>query len=543
MLPSIKVEDKRWTRFVIILAIALTTLPYFIGLTAAGSEWKFSGFLFGVTDGNSYLAKMFRGYAGEWLFRTPYTAVEQGGILAFLPYLILGKLTSPPAQHLQLVVLYHIFRILGLIFVIGITERFLERFLRNKMIKRWALMMIIFGGGLGWIPVLVGRLDWLEWIPLSFYSPESFGFLAGFGIPHLTFSRGLLFLGLLKIMEGRGARSGAETGIFWLLMALFQPLNMAVAWLVTGGYGVSLLLLEWLPVRKPFEAQKFSTKKQLLSILWALGITLPVMVYYGLIYQTGTFSSWQAQSRVLSPGLVEYLLAYGLILPFAAAFFVGKNPRKFSRREWMLIIWMGMLPLLINIPINSQRRLAEGSWAALVTLGALALDSPDGPLRLSWRWVWLLTFPTALILLAGGTASAVNPVRPVFLPENEVEAYLYLKDQTSKTDVVLSSFKTGNVLPAWAPVYVVLGHPAETLDYQETSKRVHDFYQGRLDHGEMTRMLEEFSVDFVFWGPSERELAEEFVIEHPCLKKTYGDRYQIFRVNCDSSDQDHGVMR
>ena len=543
MLPSIKLEEKRWTGFVIILAIVLTTLPYFIGLTAAGSEWEFSGFLFGVTDGNSYLAKMLRGYAGEWLFRTPYTSGEQDGMLAFLPYLLLGKLTSPPAQHLQLVILYHLFRILGLIFMIGITESFLERFLRKKVIQRWALMMIILGGGLGWIPVLIGRLDWLEWIPLSFYSPETFGFLAGYGIPHLTFSRGLLFLGVLKIMDGRGARSGAAAGIFWLVMALFQPLNLAVAWLVTGGYGVSLLLLDWLPAWKPFETDRFSTRKQLLSIFWALGITLPVMIYYGWMSQTGTFSSWQAQSKVLSPGLVEYLLAYGLILPFAAAFVVGKKTRKFSRREWMLIIWMIMLPLLINMPINSQRRLAEGSWAALVTLGALALDSPDGPLRRTWRWVWLLAFPAAVILLAGGAASALNPARPIYVPENEVEAYLYLKDHSSKTDVVLSSFKTGNALPAWAPVFVVLGHPAETLDYQETSKRVQDFYQGGLDHGEMARMLEAFSVDYVFWGPSERELAEGFVIEHPCLKKTYGDRYQIFRVNCESSDHDHGVMR
>lgn len=532
MLPPIKQEERRWIHLVTVLAIILTTLPYFLGLAEGSGAWEFSGFLFGVKDGNSYLAKMLRGYAGEWLFKTPYTALDQDGVIAFLPYLILGKLSSPPAQHLQLIILYHGFRILGLIFLVRVYERFLDRFLTDRVIKRWALILVLFGGGLGWITLLTGRPEWLEWLPLSFYSPETFGFLAVYGIPHLIFSRGFLLWGLLKIAAGDDLRSGVQAGVSWLIMALFQPLNVAAAWMITGSYGVCLLVRDRLRKKDPAPAVRFFTRKQVSRLLLAWGITLPVVLYYGLIYRTGMFSGWQAQNMVLTPGLGDYLLAYGLMLPVAAAYLIRGAKQGFSRTEWLLIAWLGALPLMINFPINTQRRLADGAWAALVTMAALYLDRPEGSPGRVLRWSWLMAFPPAVVLLVGGAITARTPARPIFIPEQEVKAYLYLKEVSGKEDRVLSAFETGNALPAWAPVYVVLGHPVETLQLQETTQRVEAFYRGDLSEAEMTGLIHDFSIDYVFWGPAERELADGRELTHPCLSRTYGDQYQIFRVDC-----------
>ena len=55
------------------------------GFWLQGSDWRFTGFFIGVEDGNSYIAKMLSGTAGNWIFRTPYTAYPQNGFLAFLP--------------------------------------------------------------------------------------------------------------------------------------------------------------------------------------------------------------------------------------------------------------------------------------------------------------------------------------------------------------------------------------------------------------------------------------------------------------------------
>jgi hypothetical protein len=79
-----------------------------------GEAWRFTGFVFAVEDGNSYIAKMLLGANGAWLFRTPYTADPQRGVLAFLPYLLLGKLAAGEGIHEQLVALFHLFRILAI---------------------------------------------------------------------------------------------------------------------------------------------------------------------------------------------------------------------------------------------------------------------------------------------------------------------------------------------------------------------------------------------------------------------------------------------
>jgi hypothetical protein len=101
---------------------------YLVGYASQGTEWRYSGFVFGVEDGNSYLAKMLSGSAGAWLFRTPYTAEEQRGVLAFLPYFLLGKLAGPPGLQVQLAVLFHLFRLAAGILAILATYDFLAYF-------------------------------------------------------------------------------------------------------------------------------------------------------------------------------------------------------------------------------------------------------------------------------------------------------------------------------------------------------------------------------------------------------------------------------
>jgi len=118
--------------------ILLTTIPYLLGLTAEGSEWVFTGFVFGVEDGNSYIAKMLLGASGDWLFRTPYSAAQQSGVLAFLPYLLLGKLAAGPELHLQLVILFHLFRIAVIPLAIWATYRFVDYVLQDKSWSAWA---------------------------------------------------------------------------------------------------------------------------------------------------------------------------------------------------------------------------------------------------------------------------------------------------------------------------------------------------------------------------------------------------------------------
>src|SRR3989304_2050406 len=182
---EVTASERRWVLWFGMLVMIATTIPYILGYARQGDAWQFTGFVFGVEDGNSYIAKMLSGSNGAWLFKTPYTTSFQPGVIAFLPYLVLGKLAFAPGLHEQLVVLYHFFRIVSGILAILATYDFISLFLNEIIFRRVGLLLSILGGGLGWIAVLVGSSS----LPLEFYSPETFGFLSLYGIPHLALAR------------------------------------------------------------------------------------------------------------------------------------------------------------------------------------------------------------------------------------------------------------------------------------------------------------------------------------------------------------------
>ena len=100
--------ERRWVLIFAIFVMVMTTVPYIVGFAMQDNEWRFTGFVFGVEDGNSYLAKMLSGSYGEWLFRSSYSGVSQNGVIANLLYIISGKFVTPPGSHAKLVFIYHL---------------------------------------------------------------------------------------------------------------------------------------------------------------------------------------------------------------------------------------------------------------------------------------------------------------------------------------------------------------------------------------------------------------------------------------------------
>ena len=133
---------------------------------------------------------MLTGSAGAWEFRSPYSTMDQAGVLAYLPYLLLGKLAAGPGLHEQLVVIYHLFRILVTPFSVFASYKFISLFLKGILWRKWATILATVGGGLGWVLVILRKGYWFESFPMDWISPEWFGFLAYFGFPRRGPSQG-----------------------------------------------------------------------------------------------------------------------------------------------------------------------------------------------------------------------------------------------------------------------------------------------------------------------------------------------------------------
>src|SRR5687768_17178571 len=78
-----------------LLLVFLTTLPYVLAWAGQGDAWRFSGFLFGIEDGYSYLGKMRLGVRGLWDFYLFYTPEPHAAApLIFLSYILPGQLVG-----------------------------------------------------------------------------------------------------------------------------------------------------------------------------------------------------------------------------------------------------------------------------------------------------------------------------------------------------------------------------------------------------------------------------------------------------------------
>jgi hypothetical protein len=511
------VSRREWRHVAIFAALVMliTMFPYVVGWLSQGDDWEFGGFLFGVDDGYSYLAKMRIGARGDWLFTLRYTSEPHDGALLFLPYILLGKLTAlffasdSPDLPTAMAVTFHAARVVCGAVVILVSYRFVAVFLRNRGSRMLALVLITLGGGLGWLLSIVGLGDWLDSLPVDFYVPEGYSFLILFGLPHMALSRSAMLIGFMLLFRALlvsepprlWLRYTAMAGLCWIIMGLCVPFYIAVVYLVLGCWG----LAAWIRERRfPW------------VLFWraasAGAVVLPLLLYTGLVFLTNdVLGRGSSQNRLPSPHVLHYVFGYiALAVPAAGAlrWAWSKGVSERGLPYLLLATWIVIVPFAVYLPINVQRRLAEG---VIVPLSILAVAGLRLLARHRRRWrfmrhaVLALALPTALLLWLGGTFSALSPGRPLFHPRDELTVMDTLNRLAPENAVVLSMKETGNYLPARTDLLPYVGHGPETLDSSQKEAWAEQFFAGELDAAARKKLLHD--VDYVFFGELEQEEA------------------------------------
>jgi hypothetical protein len=262
---------------------------------------------------------------------------------------------------------------------------------------------------------------------------------------------------------------------------------------------------------------------------------LPLVIYYLVVFRIDPFlRAWTAQNRILSPNPWHYVFAYALILA-PAVFGIAWVVREDHEKALLPVMWVLILPILAYAPHNLQRRFPEGVWVALLVLAAVGFEKG---LRISRLWkrrlgLVLLGFslPTSLLLLWGGLQVARHPGEPAFRAAEEVAAFRWLADNAVPGDLVLSSYQTGNALPAWAPLYVVVGHGPESAHLTTFQEKVEAiFWEVSLEPEEAALLLD-WGVDWVWFGPDEHDIGSWEPAREDFLTLRYDvEPYEIYLV-------------
>lgn len=498
--------------------IALTTLPYLVAWGQSSAEWRFSGFLFGVEDGYSYLAKMRQGAAGDLAFTLPYTTEPHDDTpLVFLAYLLPGWLIgrfvpeTSPALTGALTAGFHLLRLGGAALYLAVLYRFISAFVLMPGLRLLAFVLATAGGGLGWLLALTGGL------PPEFYIPEGFSFLILWGLPHLLFARAALLGGLLLLF--RAAERDREwhwavgAALCWALMGMFVPFYLAVLYVLLAGW-IGLVTLR---------ARAFPWRLLRAAVVGG-GLTLPLFGYYALAFAGNpALGAWSAQNLLPSPPPLDLLLAYlPLLIPALTALPFVWSAAWDKGRLTLLLAWVIIAPVLAYLPLNVQRRLLEGVIVPLAILAAIGLAGWARRGR-AGRWlaggiVALACISTAL-LLAGGLGAALRPGLPLFRPAAETAAFDWLNAHSYHGEVALGAFATGNALPAFTHLRPLAGHGPETIAAEEKRRLIEAFYRGELSAAEAAALLAgpclapeplpcSDPVSYVLFGPLERAVAD-----------------------------------
>jgi len=483
----------RWEIIFGIGLYLLTSIPYLLGYFRENSIWKFSGFVFGVEDGNSYIAKMLSGSKGDWLFFSPYTAYPQKGFLAFLPYIIFGKFAASPGLHTQLVALFHFMRFIGGMMMVIASYDFIAIFVNDEKYRRWGTVLASAGGGLGGAIVFTRLLGINGWMPLEFYSPETFGFLGFFGLPHLAMGRAFLLLGLLSFISSE--KPLWLSGLLWIALGMMQPLYVAVGWIILAGF---IFILGCIAIlRKDFTKNSsfvLYSKRALSTVLISSLIVVPTLISFR---NDPYLASWSEQNVILSPPAMDYLLAYGIFIPL---YWTGikKLLRNHTEPAVILILsWILLMPVLAYFPYNLQRRMPEGIWVALVVVAIVGANEVRLKYFSAIKVIFVISLIPATLLIMGGITTVWTPGEPLYRPGTEVEIFQFLQLSAPKNTVILAEYSTANAAPAWAPVRTVLGHGPESINFEILEPEVQSFYEGNITGRKLYDWLKDLHVTYM----------------------------------------------
>lgn len=131
----------------------------------------------------------------------------------------------------------------------------------------------------------------------------------------------------------------------------------------------------------------------------------------------------------------------------------------------------------------------------------------------------------------GAINAAGNASTPLFRPEPEIQVYNYLAENAPSRTIVLTAQETGNNLPTWTPQRVVLGHGPETTNSDQVEQEIERFFSLSTTDNYRENFIKKFGVNYILWGPLEKELGDWNPAEENYLIEIYNSgNYLIYQT-------------
>jgi len=486
-------REWRWAATRALLLVAVAALPYLIAFLTTPPDLFYTGFLSNPEDGNAYLAKMQQGQRGEWRYRLPYTAEPHRGEWLFTYYILLGHVAR--WTHLSPILVFHLARTLNGFALLMVLYCFVAAYLPDRSQRRFAFTLTAIGSGLGWIAALLGNMTVDLWVP------EGYVFYSVFVNPHFPLAIALMLLAIVWSTTPWGVvrpdwRRLLGLALVAAALGVVQPLCLLSVGVVLAVYALAL----WI------EKRRFPWREVASGIVFGATASPFVVNAYLASTRNPAFAAWSSQNQTLSPPPWDYAVSYGLVLLLAL---IGLTAAVRRRRDsdWLLLSWTVCTALLLYAPFSLQRRLIMGLIAPLGVLATLGWHALSPRRRLRPQITWALASLTHLFLIVIALFGALTRHEALYITRGEHQALQWLQDHSALDALVIAAPETGLYIPAWTGRRVFYGHRFDTVNADARRQELIAFYR----EGDR-RLIEDPSlpVDYVFYGPRERALANDW---------------------------------
>lgn len=508
-------REWRWVIVGVMIILLLAAVPSLAGRLAQTEEMRFSGAVFDRQDYAVHLATMRLGASGDWAYRLRFTTEAHPGRYVKMGYLLLGKAAA--LLGLSMPLAYELARaVFGLGFLLSLYR--LAGLLTDDLrVRISAGLLGLLGSGIGWLQLLLGWLPDPGISPIDFWLIDAYALFGLITLPHFALAMTCICLMIISTLAFfRRGESGWLLLIasFGAVIVAIQPSSVVIADLavlgVVIGHWRSGVRLGW---------------RSLLGLIAAGVPQVPLLAYnYWALGSHPVWAGFTAQNVTRSPPVIYFLTGFGLLWPLAAWGALISWRRKNSLGI-ALAFWMASALLLSYTPIPFQRRFSIGLSVPAGMLAGYGLwqgavsgirRMTDGREQGAWGALYarrgfmvgiILLFMSlsSLYLITGGALLASTRPARLFDPREVLEALAWIEASAGGEDAVFSSERTGLIIPARTGLRTFVGHPIETIDYQQKVAIAGAFYSpGAMTGQERLDVLLGCGCDWVFEGPYER---------------------------------------
>jgi len=225
---------------------------------------------------------------------------------------------------------------------------------------------------------------------------------------------------------------------------------------------------------------------------------------------------------------VDYIWAYGLGI-LCIIFIVVIKKQKLPKKLFLLV-WLVIVPIMIYLPVNLQRRLSDGIWVVISIFIALAVSTIK--FKYLKYLVVFLFFLSTIVVFAGSLSAVFNLNSPVYQDADLKMVFESIEIAGKRNDVVVANYDISNILPAYIPMRVVIGHGPESKNLFELQERIDHLYSNQLSDSEYLSLINDFQIKFIIYSKDDQYDNQDVNLHFPNQEIILNnEKFQVVKIN------------